>query len=102
MSKNTRVLNVTRGFRLRFNQARRAVEQCACAWVEHGVSVRDLTLAEAIAARNKRKKDAEPLPYLELRGIVCRMAAAEDGAARRSRTIAHVANHFALSAGAPR
>jgi len=50
-------------------QAIRAIENCACAWVQYGVSIRDLTIAEAIAARNEQARTAEPLPLAELPGL---------------------------------
>ena len=70
MSNNHRILNVTRGFTLKHKQAVRAIENCACAWVEYGVSIRDLTIAEAIAARNEQARIAEPLPLAELPGLM--------------------------------
>jgi hypothetical protein len=69
MSQDTRILNLTRGFRLKRNQALRAIEQCACAWVEIDVSVRDLTIAESIQARNKQAAERELLDCAELPGI---------------------------------
>lgn len=72
MSNNSRVLNISRRFMLKHKQAVRGVENCSFAWVDFGVSVRDLTLAEAQAARIAKKKMAEPLPYAEMRGIVFR------------------------------
>ena len=69
MASHSRVQNLTRGFRLKFNQAEKAVEACACVWVEYGVSVRDLTLAEAIAARNAQAKLREPMPFAEIPGL---------------------------------
>lgn len=65
------ILNVTRGFYMKRSRAERAItEECACAWVEYGVSVRDLTLAESIKARNEQAALREPLAYAELPGIV--------------------------------
>ena len=94
MQKDPRVLNLTRGFRLRFQQARKAVENCACAWVDVGVSVRDLTLAESIAARAQQAKDREPLPYAEIHGL--RFAAPErsTATARQSKLLAYEAALF--------
>jgi hypothetical protein len=63
---NSRVFNVTRRFSLKHKQALRAVEECACAWVEYGVSIRDLTLAESIAARHRQAQLREPLAVAEL------------------------------------
>lgn len=70
MAEDSRILNITRGFRLKRSQAYRAIENCACTWVEIGVSVRDLTLAEAISARNEQAKIREPLMYAELPDIM--------------------------------
>ena len=47
----------------------RAFDMCAIAWVEEGVTVRNLTLQEAIIARNTRARLLEPMPYAELPGI---------------------------------
>lgn len=69
MASHVRVINLTRGFRLKFNQAEKSVEACAAAWVEYGVSLRDLTLAEAIAARNAQAKLREPMPFAEIHGL---------------------------------
>ncbi len=54
MGSHIRVFNVTRQFWLKPKRALYAVEQCSAAWVEFGVSVRDLTLAESIAKRNEQ------------------------------------------------
>ena len=70
MSNNKRILNVTRGFTLKHKQALKAVDECACTWVEFGVSIRDLTLAESIAARNEQARLAEPLPFAEIPGLI--------------------------------
>ena len=95
MSKNTRVLNLTRGFRLRFNQAARAVEQCAAAWVEYGVSIRDVTLAEAIALRNAQAARRVELAYAELPGLVYEPAIGGAEGYRVERRLAIEANQFA-------
>ena len=70
MSNNQRVLNTTRGFSLKHKQACRAVENCSAAWVEYGVSIRDLTLVESIAARNAQVKKREPIPMVEIPGVI--------------------------------
>ena len=69
MSQDLRILNITKGFRLKPNQAYRAIEAGACAWVEVGVSIRNLTLAESIAFRNEQAKVREPLAYAEIPGL---------------------------------
>jgi hypothetical protein len=94
MPKDSRVLNMTRGFRLRFNQARKAVENCACAWVDYGVTVRDLTLAESIAARMQQAKDREPLPYSEVFGLRFDPPIGKAGAEWQSRLLAYEASLF--------
>lgn len=95
MPADSRVFNITRGFRLRFNQARKAVENCACAWVEHGVSIRDLTLAESIAARAQQAKDREPLPYAELFSLRFEGPKGTEGATRESKRLVYEAVLFA-------
>jgi hypothetical protein len=94
MQKDPRVLNITRGFRLRFNQACKAVENCACAWVDVGVSIRDLTLAESIAARARQAKDREPLPYSEIHGLKFEAPLGGDVAYRQGRVLAYEASLF--------
>lgn len=64
-----RVLNLTNGYWYKRSRAERAVHECAVAWVEHGVSVRSLTLAEAIVARKQQIKASEPLPCAEIPGL---------------------------------
>lgn len=69
MAQDLRVLNITRGFRLKHSQAYRGIENCAFKWVEVGVSVRDLTLEEAMQARKEQAKMREPLPWAEIPGL---------------------------------
>lgn len=59
MTNNSRVLNVSRGFTLKYKQALRAIENCAAAWVDPGQSIRDVSLAESIAMRNKQAQMAK-------------------------------------------
>lgn len=94
MQKDTRVTNLTTGHRLRFNQARRAVENCDCAWVVVGESVRSLTLAEAIAGRAQQAKDREPLPFAEVPGLSFEAPTGGAGAHRQSRRLAYEAALF--------
>lgn len=74
MNNKARVRNVTRGFSMKFGQAVKAVELCACAWVEYGVSVRSLTSAESLMARNAQVKPGPALAPLEVSGTVYRPA----------------------------
>ena len=62
----SRILHVDRGCYYRRGQALKGIENCAFAWVEEGVSIRNLTLAESIVARNEQANMREPLPYAEL------------------------------------
>jgi hypothetical protein len=94
MAKTLSVFNVTRGYSVRLNQARRAVDNCACAWVEKGVSVRDLTLAESIAARALQAKNREPLPYAEIPGLRFEVPPVMNGAEWQSRLLAYEASLF--------
>jgi hypothetical protein len=98
MPKDLRVLNISRGFRLRPNQARKAIQNCACTWVEIGVSVRDLTLSESIAARAQQAKDRAPLPYSEVPGLRFDPPYGTAGAEWQSRLLAYEASLFAATA----
>jgi hypothetical protein len=64
-----RILNITRGYHMSAQRASRGVAECSFAWVEQGVSVRNLTLAESVAARATQEKVYDPLPYSEIPGI---------------------------------
>ena len=70
MSKDPRILNITRGFRLKRSQAERAVNEGACVWVEYGVSVRNATLQESIAMRNFQAQHREPIASAEIPGLI--------------------------------
>jgi hypothetical protein len=97
MQKNTRVFNQSRRTWMKHRQAAEAVDNCACAWVEFGVSVRDLNLSESIAARNKRAEMREPLPFAELPGVVFSLGDARAGAVNAERDLMLQANRFAAS-----
>jgi hypothetical protein len=65
------VFNVTRQWYMKRKAAENAVnDACSCVWVVYGESVRDLTLAESIAARNVQAATREPLDYAEIPGII--------------------------------
>jgi hypothetical protein len=64
-----RIFNITRKFYLKRSQVERAIENCAMCWIEFGVSVRDLTIAEAIGARNQQAANRAPLERTELANI---------------------------------
>lgn len=93
MSTNERILNVTRGYSMRAKQALRGIENCSLAWVEYGVSVRDLTLRESIVARNEQARLRAPLPLSELPNVV--FESPNPAAHRESRRLAFEAMQFA-------
>jgi len=95
MTNNSRVFNETRRFGMKHKQAVRAVERCSCAWVEFGVSVRDLTLAESIARRNHQAAVREPLAFAELPNCVYRPAERNQAAHRQGYDLVRQANQFA-------
>lgn len=45
------------------------MENCAAIWLEEGVSIRSMTIAESIKARNEQARMREPLPYAEIHGL---------------------------------
>ena len=98
MTNNARVFNVTRRFSLKYKQALKAVENCACAWVEIGVSIRDLTLAESIAARNKQAAEREPLAFAEIPGLIFQPPIQSQATHRTGIHLVRAANQFAESA----
>ena len=69
MSSNKRIINLTRGYTLKYKQACKAIEECAAIWVDYGVSIRDLNLQESISRRNQQAKDREPLADAEIPGL---------------------------------
>lgn len=96
MSKTHRVCNLTRNVRLKFSQALKAVESCACAWVEEGISIRDLSLAEAITARNKQAQLRQALAFAELPGLRFQPPAYAQESTRREYVLAAEANKFVI------
>ena len=70
MAQPRKIVNITRNLHWKFRRAEQAVFECACEWVEYGVSVRDLTLAESIQMRNVQAANREPLAYAEIPGLV--------------------------------
>jgi len=83
---------------MKHSQALRAVEQCACAWVEFGVSVRDLSLAESITKRNQQASMRAPLEWAELPGVVYRPAERNQAVTRQGFDLVRAANQFATLA----
>ena len=80
---------------MKHKQALRAIEQCSACWVEYGVSVRDLSLKESIAARNEQARLAEPLPFAEIPGIKFDPPASGLEMAQQSKLLAYEAGLFA-------
>lgn len=66
MNRNKHVRNLTCGSWMKFGHAVKAVELCACAWVEYGVSVRRLTPAEAVEARKEQARQRRLSSSLEV------------------------------------
>ena len=97
MSKTHRVLNVTRGLRMKLAQAERAVEACSAIWVEHGVSLRDASFGEAIALRNAQAAEREPLASAERPGQLFDPGTRRLEGHRRERALAQEAGVFAAS-----
>lgn len=110
MPNNPRVSNLSRGFMLNFKQAKKAVQNCAAVWVEYGISIRDLTLVEAIAARAEQKqlraleteeqaRLREPLPYIEVPGLRYEPSTGSHEAHLRCRKLAWDAQVFVATQG---
>lgn len=95
MSKAPRILNLTRGFHLKRSQAERAIENCAAVWVEEGKTIRDVTLAEAIALRNRQTKAREPLAFSEIHGLRFQPPATDTLDPQAKRELIQSANWFA-------
>jgi hypothetical protein len=76
------------------SQARKAVDNCACAWVVYGISLRNLNLAESIAARAVQAKNRQPLPYAEVPGLRFDVPDGMNGAEWQSRLLAYEAALF--------
>jgi hypothetical protein len=54
---------------MKHRRAERGVTECAYLWVEYGKTVRNLSLAESILARNEQARMREPLADAELPGL---------------------------------
>ena len=96
MTNNSRISHA-RGFTLKFKQALKAVEQCACVWVIYGHSIRDASLAESIAMRNKQASEREPLPNMEIPGLVYQPATRNLESSRKSYPLIRQAREFAAA-----
>jgi hypothetical protein len=95
MASSHTVLNVSRGYFIRYRHALKGIENCAFAWVIVGESVRDLTIAEQISSRNEQAKLREPLEYAELPGIMFVPPIGAEKANTNSGTLVWEAHKFA-------
>lgn len=95
MASKNRVENVTNGRWMKQRRAERAVETCSAEWIEYGVSIRNLTLAEAIAARNQQAAVREPLPYKEIHGLRFEPSVSGMEATKREGLLAWEAHKYA-------
>lgn len=86
------ILNISRNCFLKRRQAERAIEACACTWVDYGRTIRDLTLREAIDARMLQADRREPLALAELKNVVFRFR--DRAALKRERQLARDADKF--------
>jgi len=100
MTNRFPILNVSRGYYVRHKQAEKAITECAATWVEYGVSIRDLTLAESIGARNEQAKIREPLCYSELFGLRFETPIGAETTAKASSALVWEANKFAAEEAA--
>lgn len=55
---------------MKLSQAEKGISNCAWNWVEYGKTVKDLTFKEAIEARNVQAQQREPMPSMEIPGLV--------------------------------
>jgi hypothetical protein len=94
MASEARVYNVTRRYYIKHQKAVLGVKNCAFAWVKYGLTVRSLTLAESIAARQAQVTTPDPLPLAELPNCIFRWPGHE-GEIHRERMHAIEANQFA-------
>lgn len=93
MTNNFRVFNLTLHVWIKHRQAQKAVDNCAAAWVDPR-TIRQLTLAEAIAARNEEAKRREPLPYAEIPGLIYEPGASRAASNRQELALAAQATQF--------
>ena len=99
MTKNHRVLNVTRGYSMKRGAAEKAIRECSATWVEYGISVRNLTIAEAITARNEQARLREPLAFAEVHGLRFDPPASGIAATKREGKLLWAAHDFVMNGG---
>ena len=107
MACNHRILNVTNSFRMKRTRAEREIEECFVTWVEVGVSVRNLTYAEAFVARSEQVKVSiklalmrEPLPSAEIPDILYKPSFYGTLATRNESFLIREANYFVMKCAA--
>lgn len=98
MAAHARILNLTTQSEVKPGQARRWVASGVFAWVETGVSIRKLTMAEMVQERSRLSGGTEPFPWAEERGV--KVVDLQGIAAQRM--LARVTTHYAVSLMAPR
>lgn len=98
MASTHRILNVTTGCWIKRRRAEKAILECAAKWVTPGESIRSLTLAESIAARNAQARLREPLEYAEIHGLRFDPPANGVPAKRREKALIWQAHQFATGA----
>jgi hypothetical protein len=98
MGIHRRIVNVTNGFRLKPENAERAILNCSAEWVEKGVTIRSLTLQEAISARNEQAKVREPLAFAEIPGLKFEAPASGLISTRESQGLIRAAHEYCLNA----
>lgn len=96
MTNNHLVFNVTRNYWIKRKHALKGIERdCNLAWVVERESVRDLTVAEQIAARNEQARLREPLPFAEVHGLRFDPPASGVAATRREGKLLWEAHEYA-------
>lgn len=70
---------------------------CAATWVDEGVSIRNLTLPESIAARNEQARLREPLEFAEIHGLRFDPPASGVSATRREGKLLWAAHDFVMN-----
>lgn len=98
MAASRTVYNISKKCFWKRSYALKSINNCACEWVEEDRTVRDLTLAEAIAARNVQAKLRDPMPMGEIPGLVFRQPGNVTEAWRFGRLMRD-ADAFAVSMG---
>jgi hypothetical protein len=95
MASNQRIFNESRRWFIKRSQAIGRVEHCVSAWVEFGVSIRDLSLAESNAKRSEQATMREPLEWAECPGLIYRADERNQAQTRQGYELVKAANQFA-------